>query len=375
MSRLSCGCGGKQRYRGVRRRNLLTIVGNVVVPRRYFACLCGCGFSPMDAWAGIGSRSVSEHARRVIVLAGSTWSFDQAASKLVELCQLKTSNDTVRAICDEEGKRVGEWVRRDEASARQIDRAPGELEFSTDGTSVNTTEGWREMRLSVLSKRESGDASAPGQWQQRKLPKPTARLAWSQIADCQKVGARWARMFDHANIGKDAVLSVIADGAKWIWDQAHKRLPGANTQWVVDVYHVSQHIHACGKALFGESSPQARAWSAEQLQSLIELGGPKLIDRLDELIGERSSPADRTAMKQLRTYLWENRDRMWYRQRLAAGRPIGSGLIEGGCKNVIAARLKLNAARWRVHRAERMGNLRCLQYSDLWDAYWQSRAA
>jgi len=143
---------------------------------------------------------------------------------------------------------------------------------------------------------------------------------------------------------------------------------------VVDVYHVSQHLHACGKALFGERDPRANAWSQKQLQSLIELGGPSFIERLDELIRE-SAGTDRAAMQQLRTYLWENRDRMWYRQRLAAGRPIGSGLIEGGCKNVLGARLKLNAARWRVQRAERMGSLRCLQYSDLWEDYWQTRAA
>lgn len=66
---------------------------------------------------------------------------------------------------------------------------------------------------------------------------------------------------------------------------------------------------------------------------------------------------------------------MWYRDRLAAGRPIGSGLIEGCCKTVVAARLKINSARWLPRRAERMGHLRCLQYSDLWDAYWNARAA
>jgi hypothetical protein len=362
---LPCVCGNQQRYRGVRPRNLLTIVGGIVVPRRYFACSCGCGASPMDAWAGIGRRTVSEHARRVIVLAGSTWSFDQAASKLAELCQLKTSNDTVRAICDEEGQRAGQWIRQNEASAQKLTRASGELEFSTDGTSVNTTEGWREMRLSVLSKRVSGEGAGPQQWDDRQLPRPTARLAWSQIADCRRIGARWQRMFDHAGVEKDAALSVIADGARWIWDQAHQRLPGVNTQWVVDVYHVSQHIHACGKSLFGEADPRAKAWSNAELQCLIELGGPKFIERLDDFIRDPVSPAPGTvaAMKQLRTYLWENRDRMWYRQRLAAGRPIGSGLIEGGCKNAIGARLKLNAARWRVQRAERMGNLRCLALS------------
>lgn len=351
------------------------MVGELVVFRRYFACQCGQSLSPMDGWAGIGSRSVSEHARRVMTLAGSTWSFDQAALKLKELCQLTTSNDTVRAVCDEEGERVGQWLRKDQASASKLCEAKGELEFSTDGTSVNTTEGWREIRLSVLSKRESAAAATPEQWDARVLPESTARLGWSMIADSRRVGARWERMFKHLGVGKQAALSVIADGARWIWEQAGQRLPTVRTQWVVDVYHVSEHIHGCGKALFGEGSAEAKSWAEDQLRYLLHHGGPKFVEHLDELaVGVSEAPA-REALRKLRGYLQENRDRMWYRERLAAGRPIGSGLIEGGCKNVLGARLKLNSARWRVRRAERIGNLRCLEYSDLWGTYWQSRAA
>ncbi|MDB5355835.1 MAG: hypothetical protein JWN24_2288, partial [Phycisphaerales bacterium] len=42
---------------------------------------------------------------------------------------------------------------------------------------------------------------------------------------------------------------------------------------------------------------------------------------------------------------------MWYADRLAAGKAIGSGAIEGACKK-IGTRLKLNSARWRTRRAE-----------------------
>ena len=78
----------------MRPRNLLTLVGPIVVGRRYFACSCGSSYTPMDQWAGIGSRTVSEHVRRVVAVAGSTWSFDQASAKLKELCFLQVSNDT-----------------------------------------------------------------------------------------------------------------------------------------------------------------------------------------------------------------------------------------------------------------------------------------
>lgn len=101
------------------------MVGELVVFRRYFSCQCGQSLSPMDAWAGIGSRSISEHVRRVITLAGSAWSFDKAALKLKGLCQLTISNDTVRAVCNEEGERAGQWLRKDAASASKLSQAKG----------------------------------------------------------------------------------------------------------------------------------------------------------------------------------------------------------------------------------------------------------
>jgi len=81
---------------------VLTTVGEMTVARRYYVCgVCGASHTPLDAWAGIGRRMASEHARRVITLAGSTWSFDQASAKLAELCRMRVSNDTIRAICNE----------------------------------------------------------------------------------------------------------------------------------------------------------------------------------------------------------------------------------------------------------------------------------
>ena len=347
----------------------------MTVGRRYYACAkCGLSQTPLDQWAGLSNRMASEHARRVIVVAGSAWSFEQASAKLQEMCRMRVSNDTIRAECDEEGARAGRWARSEKALAGKMAKAAGELEFSSDGMKINTVNGWAEMRLSVLDKRESAAAAEPEQWADRVLPEPTARLAWCQIAPCRLVGARWAAMFKHLGIGNGALLSVIADGAKWIWEQAGLRLPAANASWVVDVYHVSEHLHDCGKLLLGEGAA-ARAWAEEKLTLLLDQSGPEFVRHIEQLSDEPLQPGQGQALNKLLVYLRDNLDRMWYRQRLAAGRPIGSGLIEGGCKTILGARLKLNSARWQPRRAERMGNLRCLQYSDLWDSYWNVRTA
>lgn len=76
----------------------------------------------------------------------------------------------------------------------------------------------------------------------------------------------------------------------------------------------------------------------------------------------------------LLTHLRPNRGRTWYRDRLACGEATGSGMIEGGCKHTIAARPKLNNARWRIRRAERIGTLRCVDASDQWSHFWEPAA-
>jgi len=328
----------------------------------------------MDAWAGIGSGMLSEHTRRVAAMAGSTWSFDEASSKLKELCHLRISDDTIERVCQEEGERCGRWVFQDASTADLIRWAPGELEFSTDGVKLNTTEGWSEMRLNIVAKRTAGEPAEPEQWKDRVLPEASARLAWGKIAPCRIVGSGWKRMFKHLKVGKDEPLSVVADGAKWIWDQAAKRLPCSRAQWVVDIYHVSQHLHGCGKALLGEG-PAARQWAQDRRMELIRMGGPGFLRRLDGMIAEASEEKDQAALKGLRNYLGDNIDSLWYRQRLQEGKSIGSGMIEGGCKTIVAQRLKRNNARWRRRRAENIVNLRCLQYSNCWDPYWNQRAA
>ena len=167
-------------------------------------------------------------------------------------------------------------------------------------------------------------------------------------------------------------LSVIADGAAWIWEQAHKRL-SPQASWCVDVYHVSEDLHKCAKSMLGEGEA-ARLWAQRELEELIRVGGPRYIDRLDQMIASTIEPAHLDALNALRVYLVGNRDRMWYGQRLQEGKPIGSGAIEGACKKV-GARMKLNSARWRVQRAERFGALLCLEYAEQSRSYWSSKAA
>jgi hypothetical protein len=320
----------------------------------------------------------------MIVLAGSDSSFDRASDRLRELCRLDVSNDVARRVCDAEGRAVRGWAKASPAPGRAFALAKGEAEFSSDGVKVNTVGGWRDLRLSVFARREPCAAAAADRWDARVLGEPTVPVAWCAIAGCGAIGASWARMADRLGLKAGDPLSVLADGARWIWgDQAARRFRGLGddvrgVEWVVDVYHLMLYLHAfAATAPPGEGEGvSARAWTRGRLVELIELGGPRFIERLEaQGPGADATPAARAAWEKLLGYLADNRDSLWYGERLGRGQPIGTGLIEGGCENIIAARLKLNSARWRIRRAEHMGAIRCLQYSNLWGAYWADKAA
>lgn len=310
----------------------------------------------------------------MLALAGTSWSFDRASEHLQEFCHVQVSDDTIERVCQEEGERASQWMSESKEPAEAFARAVGETEFSTDGVTINTVDDWREMRLSILAKRQPTTPCPPENWGKRVLNAPTVRFSMCAIADADHVGASWRRLSKQMNLKAEPVVNVHADGAKWIWEQAGKRLPRHNGQWCVDVYHVSQHLHQCGRELLGEGK-EARAWAEEHLMIAIKENGPALIRRIEsEMSGETPASARAQALSDLLTYLRPNADRMWYRERLATGKPIGSGMIEGGCKNIIAARLKLNNARWRVRRAERIGALRCVDASDQWQNFWKLSA-
>jgi hypothetical protein len=241
---------------------------------------------------------------------------------------------------------------------------------------VNTVDGWREMRISVFAKRQPAAPSQPGQWKDRVLEKPGCRVAWAAIAASHLIGASWRRMLERLGLENTPRLSVLGDGARWIWDEAAKRFKAiVKVEWTVDVYHVSEHLHVCGQKMFGAGTPAASEWGTSRIEELIEMEGPRFIERLREHRAAAGDPKSREALDALIGYLWENRDSLWYRTRLAEGLPIGSGLVEGTCKNMIGKRLKLNNPRWRVRRAQNMAALRCLHYGKLWEPYWAAKGA
>lgn len=336
----------------------------MTLSRVAFACRrCAARAYPLDERLG-GDGLVSPGAQRLLCLVGAEWSFERAARYLREVAGLVVCDNTVRKVCDRHGGLMRAWQRDDPEASRAFRAAGGDVEFQTDGTAVNTTEGWREMRLSVFAKRRRGrPVSDLDAWDDQRLPPPAARVATAGIRTSDALGPQWRRAAARRGVKDARAITVIADGAKWIWAEVEKNLPGA--AGVLDVYHAGEHIHAAALALHGVG-PAAATWYEARRRTLLGSGSTGLLAEL------ASEPGD---VAELVGYLGPHVGHTDYRQRLAEGRSIGSGLVEGACKTVVGRRLKQTGARWRVRRVERMAALCCVLYGDQWETYWKKTAA
>jgi hypothetical protein len=335
----------------------------VTLERVYFTCRrCRQHAHPLDDRLGLEG-FVSPHAQRVLCAVGAEWSFERCARFLRDVAGLVVCDNTVRKACDRHGGLMRAWQRDDPEASRPFREAGGDVEFQTDGTCVNTTGGWREVRLSIFARRERGEPMTDlDDWDDQRLPAPHARVAAAAVRTSGALGPQWRRAAARLGIERAAELTVLADGAKWIWNEAEKNLPGA--AGVLDIYHASEHLHAAAAALHG-GGPARDAWYAARRRTPLESGASGLLTELAAEAGDVS---------ELVGYLGPHADHTAYRQRLAEGRSIGSGMVEGACKTAIGRRLKQTGARWRVRRLERMAALCCLHYGDQFDAYWKKTA-
>jgi len=341
--------------------------------RRYLRCPGGCGGRfPLDERLGVVGY-VSWQAQRVLALAAASWSYDQSAERLHELCGLRVSDTTIRAVAQQHGAQMRQWQQRVPAACAAFVRAAGETEFATDGTSVNTTQGWREMRLGVFAKRQRGQPQSIAHWEERHLPAPTARVAFAGLVRAASFGGQWRTWAARLGLQQTNELTVLADGARWIWKQLERHLPGA--QGVLDIYHASAHLHQTAAVLHGEGTTTARRWVEDRRRTLLRGGASSLLHVLATERKTLRSPRHRASLDEVCAYLQPHVEHTAYRQRLAQGQTIGSGMVEGACKTVIGRRLKQTGARWRIRRVERMATLCCVLYSRQWDAYWSAPAA
>jgi len=348
-------------------------------------------------WITLG---VSEVACR---LAIDSASFERAAHNLLRVAGWSISEESLRKLVEHEGELLLEAQRIEQleldfsASDCRTASTPEpepvtRIYLGSDGVMVPvTTEAEKlKRRKTVHEKRRSLPRrkgrkplsamkhGADGPYKEFKIvtlydQDQKHRYVRATRGDCHAAGKLMRRGIAELRVKAAKEKVVVADGARWIWNQVERNASCMEVR-VLDFYHLSEHVHAAKREVFGEEAESGKAWVEPLLHAVRHEGYDPFWSKLVEARAGVRSPAKRLALDGLMQYVAERKELIIYPRCEQMGWDIGSGSTESMC-NTMTRRLKQRGMRWNAENAEAMMALETLEQGNAWGAWRKMRAS
>ena len=310
--------------------------GSFRMERTYCRCRkCGGGGFPLDIALGLADKKVTPGAESLCADVASSDSYEAASRKLGNLAGVGVPKTTLRRCSMRIGQDVQAFERED---AEAETPAPDRIVVGVDGTGVpmrasevegvagkqaDGTAKTREAKTIVCCTAESRDPKTGEPRKDKGSGAAGVRIDSARSADgagrISDFAARLARFETRNGLFEAKELVVLSDGAVWI-----------------------------RKVFAG---------------------------RVDQVIAELKPHRRRSeAVAACIDYFEANKDRMrcdLYRQR---GLPVGSGVVESACKQIVGNRFKRAGCRWSKAGANALLAVKCCIENNRWADFLDWRA-
>lgn len=335
--------------------------------RTYFVCaVCQQGEFGADRILGIEGY-LTPGACRMACLAGVQQSFARAEQLLEELAGWKVDDESIRRVCHRKAQQA-HAEREERATAALFAQAPGDCEVHIDAGKVNTLQGWRDVKVAVFARRERGEPATAAQWDQRDVPAPTIRSVVAAIEEASLFGERCAAEARRLQLRDASPMSVLGDGAEWIWNLKQQHFSDAEE--LLDVFHGRSHVADGAKGVFGDGSEETKQQTERGQQRLLEDGYAGVTEWVGEVASQIPKGGDGAALGSMLNYFAAHQERLNYALRLHRGQSIGSGLVEGTIKQMVNLRMKQTGARWKLEHVGPFVEFRTLAAGPEWHIFW-----
>jgi hypothetical protein len=319
----------------------------------------------LDATLGLDEGQTSLQVRLWCAEMAQLAPFEAAAASLKRLTGVVLGQTTLEQIAVGVGSSL-QKAQSKQAKQHQSNRLPDQrtacprrLYVGIDGVFVPLREAWKqdgsagklacrygECKLGVVYETDQDETG--------KDARVTKAFYTATLDKVQAFTPRIATLAHQCGHHAAKEVVVLGDGAAWIWLLAYKQFPQALQ--IVDFFHACEHLALVAEARFGVGTPQSKTWQTQRQAQL-------KTNRLDLVLNEIRAWKPRSGQhRQLRRqayhYFHSNAERMRYQTFLEKGYHIGSGVVEAGCKHVVACRLDQAGMHWREASAEAMLTLR-----------------
>jgi len=373
-----------------------SIFGTIPIRRAYYHTAGSPGVFPLDGELNLPERGYSYLVQEFSSRLAVTMSYEDAQEILSSFFPVKmpirSLESVVGDLCAEAGrfyeKKAPPPVRPDAmVTVATVDkkgiviRKPNTDEAGSESAPANPDKPGKKKMATVISTyvtprhirtpddilREVSDEGSS-----QSKPKPQDKITWGSLTDGPETTVARLKKAVDQRLPQGNELVCILDGERSLWALVYVYFPAAF--FVLDIFHVLEHLGKAALLFHDEDSPQAREFVTERLRMLLQGKAGRMIGGLKQMLTKHElSNAARHSLNQVIGYLERNRKHMRYEICLAKGYPIGSGVIEGACRNLINDRLELTGMSWTFQGAESVMRLRAVHINKDWEAFWTYR--
>ena len=383
-----CPCGQPAPYHPLRTKPVLTAVGPVEVSRPYYWCpSCHAGQFPADVELDIENTEFSPGVRRMQALVGQAAPFDQGREQMKVLAGLEVTAKSVERTAEALGADIAQGEHAVIPQALPVDLpalagAPIPILYvQMDGTGVPVVkketvgrQGKTPGQPAHTREVKLGCVFTQTTWDQQGYPlrAPDSTTYTGAIETAEEFGRRLYREAWKRGWSRAQKQVVMGDGAEWIWNLVAEHFPEA--MQIVDLYHARQHLWELARRLYPNDEGKQKSWMKVHQKRLLDRG------RIEKLVGalraiRSRNPEVTEKIRAEADYFERNAERMRYPKFRRQHLFVGSGVIEAGCKTVVASRLKRSGMFWTVRGANAILALRCSLLNGRFEDYWEGRRA
>jgi len=278
---------------------------------------------------------------------------------LEKLSGIKISTSLIQKVTNKVGneliKQEDDFILKPKSVKKK--EIADKIVISMDGAMINTYNDWKEVKTGAIyeiKETEKGLISDNKTY----VSKIEDHLSFRKRIKAEAI----RRDYKSA---KETI--VIGDGARWIWDLADVEFPFAVK--ILDWYHAKEHLNKIVKLLYPADFKESKCLADILENNLYEGNIEELIKIIDKHKSKTTIYDRLEDLADLQTeteYFVKNKDKMQYRYFDDNKYPIGSGVIEGACKQVVQVRLKRNGMKWKNDGAHSVLKIRTMYLSDRW---------
>jgi len=284
---IPCQCGGSMKFVQHRSRDIHSLFGWIKLKRGYYYCPdCGKGLAPYDRASGLGKEQLSPGLAEACCMLTVDDSFEQTSRRIERIYGQKVSGNTVERVAHQVGaealkrqdQQLEDFFQHRQPPAAEL--KPKRLYVAADGTTVHQQDGWHEAKSGSIYFEDERFGMI--------------RRYVAGLDNSEKFG--WFLWLEACRCGLREAKEVVylGDGAGWIRTEHNKHF--AKATFIIDWYHLQEHVWNCGKVLFGEGTQATDRWVDKVLTWLWDGCTRKVLEYLsrqrDSYAGDKRDAID-----------------------------------------------------------------------------------